>query len=134
MLALYTMKKEMHKRFKEERDLSQEIVELMSVGITEMQARQTLKAFQDLQTAISIASFYTGDRNKRTHYENYEGYLCSVKAAMEDHNASKSLHQQEVEERTNGLPLYILRRAEYRKDSPARSSHYWEHIASQEKE
>ena len=109
MLALYTMKKEMHKRFKEERDLSQEIVELMSVGITEMQARQTLKAFQDLQTAISIASFYTGDSDKRTHYENYEGYLCSVKAAMEDHNASKSLHQQEIEERDKWAAVIYLK-------------------------
>ena len=128
------MRKGLGNKWQDQRDLSQEIVELISIGITEMQARQTLEAFHDLQTAISIASFYAEDRDKRTHYESYEGYLCSVKVAIEDPNASKSLYQQEVEEKTNGLPLYILRRTEYRKDSPTRSSHYWEHIASQEQE
>ncbi len=128
------MRKKEQKALQDQRDLSQEIVDLMSAGITETQARQTLEMFSDLQTAISIASFYAGDGNKRTHYENYKGYLCSVKVAMKDPNASKSLYQQEVEERTNGLPLSILKRANYRKDRPTRSSHYWEHIASQEKE
>ncbi|MBI2507828.1 hypothetical protein HYV89_02640 [Candidatus Woesearchaeota archaeon] len=116
----------------DQRELSQEVVELMSSGITETQARQTLEIFQDLETSINVASFYIQDKDKKTHYENYEGYLQTVKAAMENPYASKPLHQQEVEERANGLPLYILKRANYRKDSPTRSSHYWEHLASQE--
>lgn len=116
----------------DQRELSQEIVELMSSGITETQARKTLEMFPDLETSINIASFYAKDKDKKTHYDSYEGYLRTVKAAMENPHASKTLHQQEVEERANGLPLYILKRANYRKDSPARSSHYWEHLASQE--
>lgn len=125
------MRKGIEKLLQDQRDLTQETLELMSYGITELQAKQTLEAFPKIQTASAIVAFYTQDKGRKEEFGGFKEYLQAVKTAMENPNASKCIYQQEVEERSIGLPLHILARENYR-DSPSHSSHYWEHLSSQD--
>ena len=125
------MRKGIEKLLQDQKDLAQEVVDLISYGITELQAKQALEFFPDPRIALQIVTFYTQSKDRKDEFGGFKRYLETIKTAMEDPNASKSLYQQEVEERTIGLPR-ILAWENYR-DNPTHSTHYWEHLSSQDR-
>jgi len=123
-------------RIPDEKNVPDVVLDLIAVGLTEKEARDTSQLFPCPILAKQVAEFYIGlpEAIKINDFSSYDAYLDRIKSALQRSQISSDEHadsfQQEVSERSRGLDSKLLMQTSYR-DRPSRSGHYWEHVVTQ---
>lgn len=115
----------------DEREISDAVLELIGLGLTEKEASETSRTFPCPLMARQAVEFYfcLPDEVRTCDYLNYSTYLerlRSILAAPRETN----LFEEEIAEKTQAIPQEALMQTRYR-DTPRRSEHYVEHLFTQ---
>ena len=126
------MKPEIQRELQDELSTATDIrfAKLVELGLSSKEAERTLALFPDMRTAFIVANGYSDMEEGR--YTCYLDYLTHIKSDVTARSQDLSAFQSLVNERTSLVPLESQLQQGYR-DSPFRSSDYYEHLASQDR-
>ncbi|HLC63484.1 MAG TPA: hypothetical protein VJJ21_04145 [Candidatus Nanoarchaeia archaeon] len=120
----------------EGRNLSNDIVELMSAKITESQAKRTLHLVDgSIELAVQIVNFFNSvpPHERNSKIGDYDTYLQNLSEGFvyvdERVRGLYNIFEEVVQERTLAVPPSELYQKSHR-DDPRDSGHFYEHMAS----